>query len=547
MWLSAPVLLSLLQALAVMGKRVAVNWDVGYVDIDRDGYGSRVAIGVNGALPIPPVMLTVGDTLVLTVHNSLNQTTAIHAHGLFQKGTNYMDGAAMVTQCGIPPGDQFTYEYVVGQAGTFWLHGHDRHQNAEGLRTPLVVYDRGKPPVKYDEDMLLSLEDWYTETFAERERVTLDPSLPFPPPHREGFGLINGINGNLTKPMHFRPGSTYRLRLVSMSSTRWFQFSFPGHVLHVIEADGQYTEPLEVDGVDIAPGQRYSVLVTAHSTSSFNYRYNVTMYASFIPDEPGLSPRIFIGDVIYKQGAPFVQTGSYNDSFRWARDINLHALDKEPALPVDRSLELVIGRSLYSTGQNLDHFNNITFSYPLTPALYSALSMGDMATDKRVYGPQAHPIVLKHNEVIELVIHNPEVVLHPLHLHGHAFQITEYGPTRPFIPSNATAVPVVKNSGVPAKRDTVVILPSHYVKLRFRADNPGVWMLHCHMDIHFVMGLALTFIEAPDVLQRTQNVPVEMLKMCAKQRIKTTGNAAGNHGLDLTGLPPAPTIVTRED
>ncbi|KAJ2402300.1 hypothetical protein GGI10_005906, partial [Coemansia sp. RSA 2530] len=327
-----------------------------------------------------------------------------------------------------------------------------------------------------------------------------------------------------------------------MSSARWFQFSFPGHSMRVGEVDGQYMESLEVDGVDLAPGQRYSVLVTAHSTRSFNYRYNVTMYATFIPDEPGLSPRIFIGDVIYKQGAPFAQAGSYDDSFRWAQDIDLHALDKEPALPVDRSLELDIGRSLFSTGQHFIHINNITFAYPLIPALYTALSMGDMAMGERVYGPQAHPFVLKHNEVVELVIHNPNSVPHPLHLHGHTFQITEYGPTTPFIPTNATAFPLVKNNGVPAKRDTLVIQPAQYVKLRFRADNPGVWMLHCHMDIHFAMGLALTFIEAPDVLQKTQKVPAEMLGMCARQGIKTAGNAAGNQGLDLTGMPPAPTI-----
>ncbi|KAJ2862135.1 ferroxidase fet3 [Coemansia aciculifera] len=136
--------------------------------------------------------------------------------------------------------------------------------------------------------------------------------------------------------------------------------------------------------------------------------------------------------------------------------------------------------------------------------------MGDKAMDKRVYGPQAHAIILKNNEVIKLVIRNPEDALHPLYLHGHAFQITEYGPTKPFVPNNATAFPVVKNSDLPAERDTVVVPFYQYIKVRFRADNPGVWMLHYHMDIHFAMGLALTFIEAPDVLQNSQ-VSSEML------------------------------------
>ncbi|KAJ1914195.1 ferroxidase fet3 [Coemansia sp. S100] len=524
--------------------RICVYWDVGYVDINRVGYGIVRGIGANGALPIPPVTMTVGDTLALTVHNSLNVTTSIHAHGLFQKGTSFMDGPAPVTQCGIPPGDQFTYEYVVDQAGTFWLHGHDHHQNSDGLRAPLVIRDRDRPPVAYDEEMLFSLEDWYYQTFAERESITLDPNQPFPPAHGYGFGLINGINGNLTKPIHFQPGRTYRLRLINMSATMWYQFTLPGHIMRVVEIDGEYTEPLEVDGVDIAPAQRYSVLVTAHSTSSFNYHFNATMHASFIPPTLGLSPRIFIGDIIYQQGAPYIQPGSYDDSFRWANDINLHALDQEPALPVDRSLHLAIGNNLYLNGQHLDHFNNVTYAPPITPTLYTALSMGDMALDERVYGPQTHAIVLKHNEVIELVIHSPNTLPHPLHLHGHAFQITEYGPADLLVPNNRTVAPVVKNTGVPARRDTMVIPPFQYIKVRFRADNPGVWLLHCHMDIHFALGMAMTFVEAPDVLQKTQTVPSEMLDFCTKQGISTTGNAAGNQGLNFSGLPPAPIFVS---
>ncbi|KAJ2336753.1 ferroxidase fet3 [Coemansia sp. RSA 2681] len=490
--------------------------------------------------------MTAGDTLAVTVHNSLNVTTSIHTHGIFQNGTNFMDGPASVTQCGIPPGDSFTYEFVVHQAGTFWLHGHDHSQSSDDLRAPLVVYDKGQPPIKYDEEILFSFENWRTVTVAERLALVLDSTKPFPPPNGVMFGLINGINGNYTQPMNFQPGKTYRLRLVNMSGTMWFQFSLPGHVMRVIEIDGEYTEPLEVDGVDMAPAQRYSVLVTAHSTSSFNYRYNATMYASFFPTEPGLSPRIFIGDVVYKQDAPFIQPGSYGDAFRWAKDIELHALDQAPALPVDRSLELIIGINLHSNGQHLFNLNNIAYAPPLTPTLYTALSMGDMSADERVYGPQAHAVVLKHHEVVELVIHNRAPTPHPIHLHGHMFQITEYGPSDPLGSKNVTAIPVAKNTGVPARRDTVVVDVQQYVKLRFRADNPGVWLLHCHMDVHFAMGLAMTFIVAPDVLQRTQHIPPEMIAQCAKRGIKTTGNAAGNQGLNLTGLPVMPTIVLQK-
>ncbi|KAJ2064191.1 hypothetical protein GGH13_006191, partial [Coemansia sp. S155-1] len=170
-------LLLLIQTQSVLAKRVVVNWDVGYVNVNRDETITRRAIGVNGALPIPPVFATKGDTLILNVANSLDETTSVHAHGLFQNGTSYLDGPAMVNQCGIPPGESFSYEYMIDQPGTYWLHGHDHHQNSDGFRAPLIIYDSHNP-FDYDEDILLSFEDWYKEEFAERAKITLDPSFP---------------------------------------------------------------------------------------------------------------------------------------------------------------------------------------------------------------------------------------------------------------------------------------------------------------------------------------------------------------------------------
>ncbi|KAJ2908873.1 ferroxidase fet3, partial [Coemansia aciculifera] len=529
-----------------LGRRVVVDWNVDYVQANRDETIMRRAIGVNGALPIPPVFATVGDTLVLNVANSLDKSTSVHAHGLFQNGTSYLDGPAMVNQCGIPPGQSFTYEYAIDQPGTYWLHGHDNHQNSDGFRTPFVVYDRHNP-FDYDEDILLSFEDWYKEEFAERAKITLDPSFKFPPPHGFGHGLINGMNGNYTKPIYFSPGKTYRLRLVNIGTLRWFQFSLPGHELRVIEMDGIDIEPKVVEGLDMAPGQRFSVLVTAHNSVEFNYRYNATMYASFVPPTVGLEPNTYFGDIIYRDGAPFKRHSGGGSQTWFADDIDLHSLDGEQALPVDRYIRLTIGNNPYSTGQHLDHINNITYAPPKVPSLYTALTMGQLAMTPRVYGPQTNAVILKHLEVVELTIHNPNEMPHPLHLHGHAFQVIEYGlaeSTFP-IPAKFQNTPTRRFTGSPAKRDTMTIPMYQYIKVRFRADNPGVWFLHCHLDVHFIMGMAMTFVEAPDVLQRTQIVPPQMLEFCKAQGFGTWGNAAGNDGYNFAGLPDPPRIVAR--
>ncbi|KAJ2357344.1 hypothetical protein GGF43_001521 [Coemansia sp. RSA 2618] len=203
----------------------------------------------------------------------------------------------MVTQCGIPPGENFTYVWETNnQYGTFWIHGHTRHQEVEGLHTPLIIHSREKPKVDYDEELLMTFEDWFSTEFIVRQAYidsledVRKADLFYP------VALINGYDGNNTAPIKFVPG-------------------------------------------------------------------------------------------------------------------------------------------------------------------------------KRIPGPP----------------------------------------------------PVYRKSGLsPIRRDTVQVLAREYIRVRFRADNPGIWRVH-----------------SPDVLQQRQKVSVEMLRMCERQGIKTSGNGAGNQGFDLSGLPPA--------
>ncbi|KAJ2357345.1 ferroxidase fet3 [Coemansia sp. RSA 2618] len=133
-----------------------------------------------------------------------------------------MDGPDMVTQCGIPPGESFTYVWETNnQYGTFWIHGHARSQEAEGFHTPFIVHSRGKPNAEYDEELLMTFEDWFTTEFYVRQAyinslkdvTKLEPNFP--------TTLINGYDGNNTAPIKFVPGKRYRLRMGLM----WDQVS----------------------------------------------------------------------------------------------------------------------------------------------------------------------------------------------------------------------------------------------------------------------------------------------------------------------------------
>ncbi|KAJ2134858.1 ferroxidase fet3, partial [Coemansia sp. RSA 788] len=253
-------LLLLLNSAAIgFAERVELFWDIGRLNISRDGYNTWDSICVNNAVPIPPVHVTQGDVLVLNVRNSLDVPTAVHAHGIYHNYTDYYDGAEMVTECGIPPGENFTYIIdTTTQAGDLWIHGHVHSQLTDGFRTPFIIHEKVKPTT-YDKDEVLYFEDWNERTFEDM--VAIDAKLKLaniPPLYRTM--LINGVNANTSKSLHFEPRKRYRLRIMSLSTSSWIKFRMPGHTMHVISKDGVEAVPMEVDGLDLGPGQRVSII-----------------------------------------------------------------------------------------------------------------------------------------------------------------------------------------------------------------------------------------------------------------------------------------------
>lgn len=149
-----------------------------------------------------------------------------------------------------------------------------------------------------------------------------------------------------------------------------------------------------------------------------------------------------------------------------------------------------------------------------------------------------NPYVVKHNAVVEVIINNLNGNLHPWHLHGHQFQVLER--TAP----NTGRFPGTYGnwSATPVRRDTVMLQDNAYAVIRFRADNPGIWLLHCHIEFHTVSGFIATIIEAPELLSAPERgglnlVPNQHLDVCKKYPMEYKGNAAGHthDPLDLSG------------
>lgn len=97
----------------VVSKTVTYNWDITWVTASPDGF-ARPVIGINGKWPCPAIEVDLHDRLVVNVYNKLgNESTSLHWHGLPQHDTAEMDGSSGITQCPIPPGERFTYDFLV--------------------------------------------------------------------------------------------------------------------------------------------------------------------------------------------------------------------------------------------------------------------------------------------------------------------------------------------------------------------------------------------------------------------------------------------------
>ncbi|KAG9035834.1 ferroxidase fet3 [Tulasnella sp. JGI-2019a] len=531
-------LLSTLLASGVASSAVAAVverwWNITYGQANPDGLFERRVITVNGTWPPPPIEVNQGDTSVLHVTNGLGDVvTAIHHHGMFLRGHSYMDGAVGVTQCPIPPGDTFDYTISTDvQIGTYWVHGHALGQYVDGLRAPFIIHNPNET-YKYDAEFTIIVGDWYHDQHPILLNQFLNIANPTGAEPVPDSGLIYftqngqylpGFNENATLP--FVPGKTYRLRVINTSALSMFWFWIDGHQLRIIEADGVDTQETPVDIQSISVAQRYSFLVTARNDTTSNWLIHANMDPAMFDSVPDSLNLNLTSSITYAASAPMQEGPASVDYTNTVDDYALVPVLAQPIGTANQTVTLNAFFDTYSDGQNHASFENITFNTPLVPSFLSATSSGSM--DPAYYGPSAS--VLNYNQVIELLVVNWDVGLHPFHLHGHKFAIVwkSFDVTSPDTSINP---PVPEYASNPMWRDTIMIPPGGGVRLRFLADNPGTWFFHCHIDWHLSSGLAWVLVEAPTVLasSETYRAPSMIYSQCAQQNIPTSGNAAGHN------------------
>ncbi|KAK9129557.1 hypothetical protein Sjap_010044 [Stephania japonica] len=512
-------------------------------------------ITVNGQFPGPTIEARNGDTLVIKAVNQAQYPITLHWHGIHQRRTAWADGPDHITQCPIQPGGSYTYRFtIIDQEGTLWWHAHASWLRAT-VYGALIIYPRqgsSYPFTKPHREIPILLGEWW---YANPVDILNNALMAGAAPNVSDAYTINGQPGDLyncssqdTVIVPVKQGETNLIRLVGSTMNQELFFGIAKHKLTVVAIDSSYTKPYTTDVVVVTPGQTLDLLVTADQAPSRYYiaarAYasapssvpfdNTTTTAVLEYQSPNLPCRAASKDCSGGGAAsPKPQLPSlpaYSDTsavtrftsgLRSPQKLNPITVPKS----VDHNLFFTVGLGLRPcqrgrrcggpNGQNFTaSMNNVSFvlptnysilqanyqningvfssNFPPNPPLkfdYTGKVPRKYWTPKR--GTEA--LRLKFGSRVQLVLQDTSIFAaenHPIHLHGHNFFVVAEG----FGNFNARKDSRKFNLVDPPQRNTVGVPVGGWAVIRFTADNPGVWLMHCHFDNHLFWGLAMVFV-----------------------------------------------------
>ncbi|KAI3665452.1 hypothetical protein L6452_44079 [Arctium lappa] len=494
---------------------------------------AKPIVTVNGGFPGPTVYAREGDRVLINVTNHAQYNMSIHWHGLKQYANGWADGPAYITQCPIKTGSSYVYDFnITGQRGTLWWHAHILWLRAT-VYGAIVILPKQATPFPFprpDGEQVIVFGEWW---HADVEEVVKQGNALGLPPNMSDAHTINGKPGPLflcsekhTFVMEVEQGKRYLLRIVNAALNDELFFAIAGHNMTVVEIDAVYTKPFTTNALLIAPGQTTNVIVSTNrapgryfmavrpfqdvpipvdnktATAILQYKNIPTTVMPLLPNLP------------QPNDTEFALT--YNKKLRSLNTANFPA---NVPMKVDRSLFFTVGlgKSVCATcvnGTRLSaSLNNITFVMPETGLLQAHYfnKKGVFTVDFPDKPPTAFnytgaPITanlftskgtrlskIAFNSTVELVIQDTNLLSvesHPFHLHGFNFFVVGTGVGN-FDPATD---PATYNLVDPPERNTIGVPTGGWAAIRFRADNPGVWFFHCHLELHTGWGLKTAFV-----------------------------------------------------
>lgn len=451
-----------------------------------------------------------------------DEPVIIHAHGLTPPSV--LDGAPYISSLPLEPGRQQLIEYPLlpHNTGTSFLHSHYSLQLGDGLAAPLIV--QGVPSASYPlyrellsaQESVMFLQDVCPYTLDESQRALKQKWFPHantPSIYRKLFGKAGGGGDprvcnqqavyeflketyeNETKPFPECPdveeanshdvfydaliangrslqdpikvkvnyGKYARVRIINASGMTSYRIVVPPELVqrtYIVAVDGQLIHPLQLESFWLTNAQRADLLIRVPERSEMDVDTVFPILA--ISEGNDFSQQA--GIILYPQASypvhvpnpPVISTrvvGFMNNR----EEMLMHAWDPLPVRPVDKVFDLKL------TGDNgFDSINGK--SYQMVP--------------EAPYQRNPDPLRVKLGQRIQVNFLNNNQDGHPMHLHGHRFQVVAIDGKK------------LVNGAV---RDTVIVQGGcHSVSVVFDADNAGSWLLHCHMEFHLAAGMATT-------------------------------------------------------
>ncbi|MFO8140558.1 MAG: copper resistance system multicopper oxidase, partial [Marinobacter sp.] len=505
--------------------------------------------------PGPVMRFKEGENVRINVTNNLDEMTSIHWHGLILPFEQ--DGVPGISFPGIQPGETFTYEFPIVQAGTYWFHSHSGFQEPDGAFGAIVIEPEGREPFRYDRDYVVQLTDKHPHSgdrimrnlkmmpdYYNRQQQTVgeffsDASqdglmntiqdrmawgdmrmMKADVEDVQGFtGMINGMGPDQNWTGLFEPGERIRLRFINSSAMTYFDVRIPGLDMTVVQADGNNVQPVNVDEFRIGVAETYDVIVhvkDAQAYTIFAESMGRSGYAraTLAPEEgmaasvPSMrdAPRLTMADM---SGMPGMDHGDMDHGDMAAQG----DMDHSNMSDMDHSA-MMEGSSdpFYAKGSGI------------APAAANGgkfLSYADLKAQKPLYEEReptreielrltgnmerytwsingvkyedADPIRLQYGERVRFKFVNETMMTHPMHLHG-MWSILDVG----------------AGEWNPIKH-TVSVQPGTTVYMETEVDAPGQWAFHCHLSYHAAAGMFRKVIVegGPDSTQVKADVATE--------------------------------------
>ena len=402
----------------------------------------------NGSSPGPLLRFKKGVRAKIDLYNKLPQETSIHWHGI--RLENEMDGVVGITQPGVKYGERFSYNFDLPDAGTYWYHSHNRawEQVARGLYGPLIVDSPDDPRV--DHDVVLMIDDWQLNKEGQIREKSLGSLHDWA--HAGRMGNWVTVNGMSNPGYQLNLNSRVRLRLINAANARVFELNFAGVTPIIIALDGYRVIPSESANITLGPGQRVDFIVDIHQNIS-----------KFQLEAATRSEPVIVAEFLTKPGLDEV-SGAIN------REIKTPKRDARPPAGAD-----TLSIPVHMQGGAMGNLRSAILKGKMTPLRDLAQKHRKVWAFNGIIGGYDYKLAtLKRGQTAILDIYNDTRWPHAMHLHGHHFWI------------NSKLNPV---DDPLSKRDTYLMQPGERAKLTFIADNPGLWLFHCHMLEHHAAGM----------------------------------------------------------